>query len=359
MRVVPARACALAVAVVCAWTRAPGVDAHVQVFYAPQNLRVRNAPSATANGAFSTAGPCGGVNTWGANGFTFVRDGSKICGRFNYNGGHKDIANVVRFKFACGQPDAQSTVGQTQALPLEAGTDPAPSASSGTTVPAPTGNDITNGYLLCATLPSQALTAATSSEDPARKCTISLLDQRSWGGCYDVLLADADGALPGQTELVAATPDVSQALSSDATPPQLATTATGELLVAGDAGTYEIESECSTRQGQAPCCVQGYMAISEDGRFASGRIQGATIDQCGFTLSPKRDVQCSLSASPFDVDGETATCRFYLQAGGDIRGSYTTEQISTLWCATPAGTACGCTLCRPTPPSLLTSPRAT
>lgn len=63
-------------------------EAHFRLNYAPANLPIRNAPTATADGAWSTdqAG-CGGEATWGKNGVTDVRAGDTITISFNYGTG--------------------------------------------------------------------------------------------------------------------------------------------------------------------------------------------------------------------------------------------------------------------------------
>ena len=80
---------------------------HVKLYYEPARLPIRNALSASSDGRFSVSGPCGGANTWGANGFAELEDGQTVALRANYNGGHASAENAFRVAYRCDEPGAE------------------------------------------------------------------------------------------------------------------------------------------------------------------------------------------------------------------------------------------------------------
>jgi len=169
------------------------VASHVKIYYAPSNLSIRNAASATADGTFSTdATGCGGAMTFGSNGINSVEVGQMIPLHFNYgtgtSGDHADPTNAFFVSFVTVTPtDTQATV-----LPKE--TDDANELVTGIAAPA---GSTPAGYSANIRIPY-----------PCTQCLISVLDQRSWGGCIDVT-ATLPSYLTGTMN-----PDGSFALSS-------------------------------------------------------------------------------------------------------------------------------------------------
>ena len=78
------------------------VDAHVRMKYVAP-LSIRNAGSPTGDGRFSVAGPCGGVQSFGANGITNVVEGETYTVQIAYNGGHANANNHFSLAIACGR----------------------------------------------------------------------------------------------------------------------------------------------------------------------------------------------------------------------------------------------------------------
>lgn len=149
-------------------------DAHVRQRYLG-SLSIRNANSATANGAASTSGPCGGQNTFGNNGINQVKVGQKVTVGIQYAAGHKSAANVFRLTYLCGKPGAQTLLSGPNAK-TTVPTQPEPAA------------DTTVVHNFEFTIP------ATGTGADAQLCTISLLDQRNWGGCVDLQVGTIAGA---------------------------------------------------------------------------------------------------------------------------------------------------------------------
>lgn len=165
------------------------VQAHVSMSFADDggndlgNRPIRNANSVSADGQFSTAGPCGGVETFGGAGGTQISSadpGDVVTMKIQYNGGHKSPDNQFTVRWACGTPGN----GPTEATMLS--TDPLPSNDVtvlSCPVPgqypcmAPDGNDFTPGYIMSVEIPTDAANM---------DCSFSMIDQRDWGGCVDI-----------------------------------------------------------------------------------------------------------------------------------------------------------------------------
>ena len=275
-------------------------SAHIKGYYSPALIPVRNAPSLKSDGSFSTGGACGGSNEYKANGESNfqVVDGQKLCLRINYNGGHRTPSNKFRAVFRCTHqeeiderddplgPGRQALFNTLTPLTLLEGTSPAPDADN-THVSSPTGNEVTAGYNLCFNLPNQGLDALKNAsvpipaDDPRRQCAVSLLDQRNWGTCFDLLLADADGTVPVAT-----------------LPPERTTEnqVSSTVALGNSVGVYKITA-CDRSSG-GKCCMKGHVAISKDG-FAVARMEGETLNHCKL-LTSSWDYHFSLKQDKLD-----------------------------------------------------------
>ena len=228
-----------------------GCEAHVKLFFTPASMNIRNAASASGDGAFSTSGPCGGSNVLGANGFNTLADGQQVCARINYNGGHASVDNRFRATFTCGTAlgtGAQSVMATPTPLTLTnvAGVS-SPIEADGQKVNGAVEN--TQGFTLCVDLPKQNLAATVPETDPSRTCTLSVLDQRQWGGCLDIKIGSPPPTPPP-------TPIVPQTFSPAA------------------AGTYKINS-CDAESGGV-CCLQGTLGVKDTGQVF-GRLSAVTL----------------------------------------------------------------------------------
>lgn len=170
------------------------LSGHVKLNFLPgQPGPIRNANSATGDGAASVNGGCGGNAAFGANGKGIIQDGDTVTLNINYAAGHRSAQNVFRMAYACGDGSAASIEAATAKLTSTAN---ACTAKAGG-VTAAYGPDgvaapnaiITGGYEVTCTLPLQNVAAATP-------CTLALVDQRNWGGCVDVDVLAAAAALP-------------------------------------------------------------------------------------------------------------------------------------------------------------------
>jgi len=167
-------------------------DAHVaMVFKATYPGPIRNANSPTGNGAASVAGACGGQNTFGANGKGQLTDGSTVTLTINYAAGHRSANNVFRFAYSCTDT-SQNGLSSAESVLSAAAPNNCKGFSEGAETPYPVPAPdaiVEGGYEITCTLP---LRGNTETEE----CTMSLLDQRDWGGCVDVDLLPAAASLP-------------------------------------------------------------------------------------------------------------------------------------------------------------------
>lgn len=167
--------------------------AHVQVHYNGTLQRpVRNARSATSNGQMSVAGPCGGADTWGAQGYYDITAGTEMFVKIAYNGGHKAATNEFHAVWKCttngpteDELEIPFALDAANILTLKDGTMPAPKTGKPNFVDASQGNSGpgANGYTLNFDLPAEA----------EGRCTVSLMDAsrgqgREWGGCVDLMV---------------------------------------------------------------------------------------------------------------------------------------------------------------------------
>ena len=153
---------------------------------------IRNAGSPTGNGRGSVAGACGGGAAFGANGIGTISDGETVTLNINYAAGHRSAQNAFRMAYTCGDT-SQNGVEAAPALTAAANGCTATAAGQAATygpngVPAPDAI-VPGGYSVTCTLPLQNVAAST-------ECTMSLLDQRDWGGCVDVNVLPADASVP-------------------------------------------------------------------------------------------------------------------------------------------------------------------
>lgn len=166
-------------------------EGHVQLFHkASINFTrpIRNAPSVAADGTLSTAGPCGGVLTWGNKTFSTVTPGENVSLAFAYNGGHQSATdNMLRVAMVCGRPNSDALLRNTTVAPTSS---PEVNASTSKTLSA-------GGYDLWVIIPQ--IPTMTNGQF----CTISVLDKRNWGGCVDVEIVNAGAPTPAPANALA------------------------------------------------------------------------------------------------------------------------------------------------------------
>jgi len=163
------------------------VACHVKLYYEPTELSVRNARGATSDGQFSVNGACGGSNTYGANGVAQLVNGATLTVKINYNGGHSSNSNQFKAAYRCGAPGDESLMesGEFDLGPEDC------TVGGGCTGNYPCGaaqgqlNDDA-GYQLTCTLPKDAQRGTDLAPGESADCTLSILDQRDWGGCIDI-----------------------------------------------------------------------------------------------------------------------------------------------------------------------------
>lgn len=156
-------------------------------------LPIRNANSATGDGRASVAGACGGQNTWGANGNAVGQDGpaNVMTLDINYAAGHASPNNVFSMAFSCEDTSQNGLSAAAAKLTAADGcTCTSGGADIGYPCPAPQAI-VPGGYRVTCTLPQQNIQLGETKD-----CTVSLLDQRDWGGCVDIQLASAAAILP-------------------------------------------------------------------------------------------------------------------------------------------------------------------
>jgi len=195
------------------------VQAHVRMFYdsgtgaTPRSIR--NANSLMSDGSFSTAGPCGGAANFGGNAGTQVNNvspGESVTLIINYNGGHRSDANRFAVRFECGATGSGPTEQiMKDATDLPAGTCTVVRCPEEGAYPCPAaiGNSFTEGYTFECTVPPDAA---------GKDCTYSVLDQRDWGGCVDLVVgteaAVTSTGMPEPTQLTVA-PDFDASLAAE------------------------------------------------------------------------------------------------------------------------------------------------
>jgi len=206
---------------------------------------IRNARDATGNGGMSVAGPCGGQNTFGTNGMTTIIQGSEMTVKINYNGGHKSAANEFHAVYKCTETGPtqtemkaivdDATLNTQMTLTLKDDTTPAPKTDKPNYVDASIGNQVAGtGYSLVFDLPTEAL----------GRCTVSLVDQRDWGGCVDLMV----------------TTPASPTLPPSPTPPPTAFMTLEELV-----GEYKTSPTFDSCHSNFPtcCCIESKLSVFE------------------------------------------------------------------------------------------------
>jgi len=177
---------------------ASAVSAHVYAIYQGMNIPIRSAATPTSNGVQSTAGPCSGAATYGSNGVTTVIPGQVINLQLKYVTPHPNppAGNFFSVGMICtsGNP---STLGTDTPLRLWDTTN----TNGVTTMP----NQVNNAGITPVAIPAQDLTAIPftfPSKSPAGlslsagdHCTISIMDERSWGDCIDVVVGSQPGPI--------------------------------------------------------------------------------------------------------------------------------------------------------------------
>ena len=256
------------------------------------------------NGGFSVSGPCGGADTWGqgSKGATEVANGQRVCAMINYNGGHKSPANAFRAVFACGGNLPQNSFKGLSSLPLVDGTSPS-ELILGNTITAAGGNNVKPGYTLCVDLPPQTLT-----DENSKKCTLSLLDQRDWGGCLDFALTE-----PVPTP-----------------PPTPAPTPTLEKALEDASGAYQAEACSVTADCTAQtCCMIAKALMTENGGIAI-KVEAASVScPAGFGEWNKEAIYTKMS--PDEVLGGdllSGTFKVRMSESGDSEASLQPFTIS-------------------------------
>jgi len=165
------------------------VNGHVKLFFSDDTVDlksrpIRNAPSSESDGTMSTDGPCGVAGdtiVWGQNGFSTAEVGEEVYIKINYNGGHKSPDNVFTGVFSCDGEVPQSSLeaaSSSTQISIDCGAVRCP-VSNQYPCSAPDGNDFTEGYVFNCTIPVEA---------EGDQCTLAIIDQRDWGGCYDMLI---------------------------------------------------------------------------------------------------------------------------------------------------------------------------
>jgi len=228
---------------------AMGVQAHVKFFFSSDDSGtgrpVRNAPGPSLDGQLSVSGPCGGAEAWGENGSSAAQQGEAVTMMINYNGGHKSAQNRFRAIWACGSPtQTDMEDGATEFVMTNndgTWTDPGneceivncPDFTDDEYCPAVDGNDYQPGYILRCTLP----------ESMIGDCTVSMIDQRDWGGCYDIKVAKAEVSTPAPIQ------------TRDGTNPSLTD---DPSLTVPMIGTYYFTDNIDTSPSDGDCCEFKY-----------------------------------------------------------------------------------------------------
>merc|ERR1719313_1501581 len=152
-------------------------------------LPIRNAAAPGANGRASVNGACGGSNTYNAANAPDVPVGSKVELSLRYAAGHESQANAFTATFACGAPGQNAMTANAQNTLTAAACTTKTPAGDPYPVPAPTGRD---PKVVECTLPQKT---AAELAGTGGQCTVSLQDQRNWGGCVDIkyVAANAGG----------------------------------------------------------------------------------------------------------------------------------------------------------------------
>lgn len=299
-------------------------EAHLKLYYTPFRLPIRNAPGPNSDGLFSAATnqPCGGRNDWGRNNqrryATQIVDGQRVCARVNWNGGHSTTLNEnkLRAVFRCNRPTNPRDFLELTPLPLANGTNPPPDEFMGAFVSAPLTNLVYDGYTVCVDLPPQGLdyTTQTNINDPARQCSLSIMEGNGWGGCLDILLkpkySDANMTENKPYDMLALARNT---LKQDEMNENKPVGREYNILEKSE-GTYRIEN-CFTDAG-GKCCLIGFFAVLNNGAV-SARLRGSGPQSVCFDLAYYGDRDYQMILEPSKFDSGLFSTNFYLHMGRD------------------------------------------
>jgi len=213
--------------------------------------------------------------------------------------------------FLCNRPDQQQYFIGEPAQPLVNGTDPAPSVG-GYYVDALQANARSDGYTVCMDLPFQNISLPADSGSQRRLCTVSVLDDRNWGGCVDLVLMQSNW-----------TRDKTYA-------PTLSVVANTERAVdlVDSEGTYQITS-CDGSSG-GKCCLEGFIGVKKNG-WMSARLRGISgQDACG-DLFYWNYQNYQFNAAPYKYATDLYFASLYLSVGYDKFGrQYEVQNMSVV-----------------------------
>lgn len=263
---------------------------HVKLFFdvsqgSDENpMAIRNANTATGDGSMSVGGPCGGAAAFGANGVHATESGRRIAMRINYNGGHRSPNNEFHVIYACtadgptqgtlkaiADDTAPGGLNDMMTIPLETGTMPAPKADKPNYVDASTGNSVATGYTMMFTIP----------ENASGLCTFSVLDQRDWGGCHDMMITKAPTPAP--------TPAPPPTVPGQTPVPTTTTTTTTEAPIMGSdvAGVYATPVGSCQQSFSTCCCIWGQFNLVHwnESRTSNGMMMGMMAGATNTTMT--------------------------------------------------------------------------
>ena len=175
--------------------------------YADNLLPIRNAPSIGADGRASVGGPCGGTKKWRPdNQPPEVLYGGKVQVSLEYAAGHESPSNLFVVTMACSSPDESDLVADSaKATILSSAVCRTIEGGTRYPVPAFTGRD---AKVIECSLP--LLSNLKGDQDGAPdenqgRCSLSVQDQRKWGGCVDFLYVAKLTAAGGDAASAAST----------------------------------------------------------------------------------------------------------------------------------------------------------
>jgi hypothetical protein len=271
-------------------------EAHVKLFYAPNNWPIRNAATAVRDGTFSTATSdgCGGQPMWGRNGATKLTVGQSVYMEFNYgttvNGDHKSAANQFRVVFASFD-NAPDIAAENAAL--KAGTVlKANIAAVEGSRPRPYNATVTIPNVMC------------------KRCVLQVVDQRGWGACYDVFTL-AGAVVPSAAATTTRAP-------TTAAPGITTTRAPGATTTTAQPTTSRAATTTFTTgtTGRVPMCGNGIVEAGEQCDQPSGCCTGCRFTPAGVVCRPRDG---ALGCDADDVcSGTSATCDDLVMARGAV-----------------------------------------
>jgi hypothetical protein len=204
-------------------------NAHVRGLF--RDASVRSASTPQADGGLSVAGPCAGQNTFGRNGITEVFSGDAVELAMAYNGGHANNNNHFQLAMSCAATGAG--VANQDAFIASSGKNTLNPVRGNKLASTP--DKVTCGNN-CGTA-AQVLTFVMPAPVQGQQfCTVSMLDQRDWGACFDFQVLDGSRA------------------PTAAPPPP--------VQIGGSfSGTFPLNSESCTADSPNCCCQTGSLTI--------------------------------------------------------------------------------------------------